>query len=181
MGRIWAAFRIFFRTLFDAETAAQVKPLLEGEALPSPQAAPEPKPIPKPAAAPKPLRSDALVLLEALQREARFVDFLKEPLDGYGDEQVGAVARNIHRDAGKLLDRLFGLQPVVSESEGASLEVPAGFDGGRYRLTGHLAGEPPYRGVLAHHGWQATRCDLPSWSGSDAAARVIAPAEVEVK
>ncbi len=41
----------------------------------------------------KPTRSDALGLLAALQREGRFVDFLKEQLTGYSDAQIGAVAQ----------------------------------------------------------------------------------------
>jgi len=41
-------------------------------------------------------------------------------------------------------------------------------------------GEPPYRGVLRHHGWRATRCELPTWTGSAQAATVVAPAEVEL-
>jgi hypothetical protein len=55
----------------------------------------------KPAAAPRP-RSEALTLLATLQREARFVDFIKESLEGYSDAQIGAVARDVHRDCGKV-------------------------------------------------------------------------------
>jgi hypothetical protein len=59
--------------------------------------------------------------------------------------------------------------------------VPAGFDAGKYRLTGNVAGQPPFRGQLAHHGWEATRCELPSWTGGEGSAMVVAPVEVEVK
>ena len=61
------------------------------------------------------------------------------------------------------------------------MEVPAGFDAGRWRLTGNVTGEPPFRGRLVHPGWEATTCELPTWSGSAAAARIVAPAEVELK
>jgi hypothetical protein len=91
------------------------------------------------------------------------------------------VARDVHRDCGLVIERLFGLAPVLSQEEGSEVEVPSGFDSGRFRLTGHVAGEPPFRGRLAHHGWEATRCDVPAWSGKDTAARVIAPAEVELR
>jgi hypothetical protein len=47
-----------------------------------------------------PARSEALNLLAAMQREARFVDFIREPLDGYSDAQIGAAARTVHRDCG---------------------------------------------------------------------------------
>ncbi len=70
---------------------------------PKPQPKPEPK---KPAAAPRG-RSEALTLLATLQREARFVDFIMESLEGYSDAQIGAVARDVHRDCGKVLERLF--------------------------------------------------------------------------
>jgi hypothetical protein len=44
-----------------------------------------------------------------------------------------------------------------------------------------VAGEPPLRGKLVHPGWEATKCELPTWTGSKDSARVIAPAEVEIK
>jgi hypothetical protein len=73
------------------------------------------------------------------------------------------------------------LQPLTDQEEGSAIEAPRGYDTGRFRLTGNVQGEPPFQGALVHHGWQATRCDLPQWSGSDAAAKVIAPMELEVK
>jgi hypothetical protein len=42
--------------------------------------------------------SDAAVqLLAALQREGRLIDFLQEDLGDYGDDQIGAAVRSIHR------------------------------------------------------------------------------------
>jgi len=178
------AFRVFFATLFRAEVARQVEPVLSGasqQGQAKTDRLPEPEPVLKPNKPPPPARNDAVTLLATLQREARFVDFIKEPLDKYGDAQIGAVARDVHRDCGRALDRLFALQPIVSDEEGAEIEVPAGFDAGRYQLTGNVAGQPPFRGRLRHHGWEATRQELPSWSGSDAAARTVAPVEVELE
>jgi len=126
------------------------------------------------------VRSEAISLLATLQREARLVDFIKEPLDDYTDAQIGAAVRDIHRDCAAVLERLFGLEPVVDQEEGTEVEVPAGFDSGRFRLTGNVTGQPPFRGRLVHHGWEATRCELPEWSGSPAAACTVAPAEVEL-
>jgi hypothetical protein len=71
-------------------------------------------------------------------------------------------------------------RPVVAGEEGSSVDIPAGFDAGRFRLTGNVAGEPPFRGSLVHHGWEAARCTIPQWAGSDEAARVVAPAEVQL-
>lgn len=185
MRRIWLAIRVLFLTLFRADVARQVEQYLlaraEGRSLTSPDLSP-PAPRPKQAPAPRPpLRSEALTLLATLQREARFVDFTQEALDGFSDAQIGAAARDIHRDCAKVLERLFAVRPMVHESEGASVDVPSGFDAGRYHLTGNVTGVPPFRGQLVHHGWEATICELPSWTGSQGAARVVAPVEVELK
>lgn len=184
MRRIVIALRVFFATLFRAQVAREVQRVLSGAREPTPpDATPEPQQAPKPEAkkARAPVRSEAVTLLATLQREARFVDFIKESLDGYTDSQIGAAARDVHRDCGRALDRLFALQPIVTQEEGTPIDVPAGFDAGRYRLIGNVAGEPPFRGPLRHHGWEATRLELPSWSGSEAAARTVAPVEVELK
>ena len=144
---------------------------------------PEPKAPPRevrPAVPKRPARSDAVSLLAALQREARFVDLVQESLDQYSDEQVGAAARDVLRGCRAVLDRLFEVQPVVPQREGEVVQVPEGFDTGRFRLAGNVAGQPPFQGRLVHHGWQAKRCQLPQWSGSDEAANVVAPAEVEL-
>lgn len=184
MRRIWIAIRIFFVTLFYREVAAKVEQILYPEASPAKVEAPPapPKPAAKPPAKkpPAPTRSDAVTLLSTLQREARFVDFIKESLAGYSDAQIGAAARDVHRDCSQVLERLFALRPLVEQEEGSAMDVPAGFDAGRYRLTGNVEGEPPFHGRLQHHGWEATRCELPSWSGSQAAVRTVAPVEVEL-
>jgi hypothetical protein len=175
MRRIRLAFRVFYWILFRA-TAEQLK-RLTGGGKPTPA-----KPLPQPPAAPKPpARSEAITLLASLQREARLVDFIQEALADYSDAQIGAAVRDIHRDCGAALQRLFALKPAVAEEEGAEVDVPAGFDSNRWRLTGNVTGEPPFRGRLVHPGWEATICELPVWTGGPAAARIVAPAEVELK
>jgi hypothetical protein len=180
MGRIWLAIKVFFLVLFRGAVARQVGDALAKrttqrveETAAKPTARPETRPA-------KPVRSEAVTLLAALQREARFIDFIREPLDNYGDAQIGAAVRDVHRDCGKVLDRFFALRAVVDQEEGSPLEVPAGFDAGRYRLTGNVAGSPPFQGRLVHHGWEAAEVQLPAWSGTPQAARIIAPAEVEL-
>lgn len=177
--RILLAFRAFFLTLFNAALAEQVARMLEQQkaaATPTaPLAPPQPRPAPKP-----PARSEALTLLATLQREARLVDFVQESLDGYSDAQIGAVSRDVHRDCAAVLKRLFALRPAVPQEEGGEVEVQAGFDAGRWRLTGNVVGEPPFRGKLAHAGWEAAIYELPTWTGTPAAARIVAPAEVEL-
>jgi hypothetical protein len=183
MRRFLLAMRIFFRTLLNAEAAKSVEQVLSGAGLPPPVEE-KPAALPKPRAPEKPtapVRSDALTVLAALQRDARFVDFVKEPLGDYSDAQIGAAARDVMRDSAAVLDRMFAIQPLLPEGEGAEVEVPAGFDAGQFRLTGNVTGEPPFRGHLVHHGWEATKCELPAWTGSKSAANVIAAAEVELK
>ena len=190
MGRILLAFRVFFAVLFSGETATRVtRALLPPGPKPEPEAprvAPAPQPVERPRPEPKPepkrpTQSEAITLLATLQREARLVDFLKEDLSGYSDDQVGASARAIQRDSAKVLDRFFALQPIVVDEEGAQINIPAGFDAARYRLTGKVTGEPPFAGTLQHHGWEATKCELPQFTGSDSAAKTVAPAEVEIQ
>jgi len=174
------AIRVFFVVLFNAATAKRIRAALETSAGPAEDEKPQ-KPKAVPVETPKkPARSEAITLLAALQREARFVDLTQESLDEYSDEQVGAAARDVLRDCRTVLDRLFKLSPVLTEEEGAEIEVPADFDTGRYRLTGNVAGQPPFRGSLVHHGWQAAKCEVPQWSGGKQAARVVAPAEVQL-
>jgi hypothetical protein len=186
MRRIWLAIRVFFLVLFNREVAQLVAEAMErrkaGLAEPAPQAKVEkkPAPAPKPTPAPRPARSEAVTLLATLQREARLIDFIKESLDGYEDAQIGAAVRDVHRDCAKVLERLFAIRPIEAQEEGAAVNVPAGFDAGRYRLTGNVVGDPPFRGNLMHHGWEATTVQLPAWSGSESAVRVIAPVEVEL-
>ncbi len=183
MGSLGTAFRAFFKVLFSRATSDQIAAVLDGRALPNLNKDEKPSqhpPEPKPAAPSPPKRSEALTLLAALQREARLVDLIQEDLAAYSDEQVGAAARNVLRDSAAVVNRFFALKRVASQSEGEEIDVPAGYDPGRFQLVGSVAGTPPYRGTLTHAGWQATAVSLPAWSGSKEASPVIAPAEVEV-
>ena len=177
MARFGTAFRAFWRALRDGAFAERAGQLLEDKAaLPAP-AAPA---VVAPVAPPAPARSEALNLLALLQREARLVDFLKENIAAYSNDQIGAAVRDVHRDASAVLERVFSLRPVMTEAEGASVQVAAGADAARVRLVGNVTGQPPYRGALRHAGWEATKVELPQWTGSEASARVVAPAEVEL-
>ncbi|MEX0819149.1 MAG: DUF2760 domain-containing protein [Pirellulaceae bacterium] len=182
--RFFQAISVFFKVLFNRDFAARLQQLADSERLPTDAGvAPTPTPTraePQPRAKP-PARNDAITLLATLQREARFVDIVMEPLADYSDAQVGAATRDVLRDCGQTLERLFAICPVVEAEEGALHETPADVDAARYRLTGNVTGEPPYRGQLVHHGWQATCCELPKWSGSDDAAAIVAPVELELK
>lgn len=183
MRRILLAFQVFFGVLFNGETAARVERAMSGAAPepvlppPMPTARVEERPRPEPK---RPTQNEAITLLATLQREARLVDFLKEDLTNYTDDQVGAAVRAIHQDASKVLDRLFGIQPVITDEEGARVEVPSGFEAARYRLTGKITGTAPFHGTLRHHGWEAAKCELPQYTGTEAGGKTIAAAEVEI-
>jgi len=167
MTTLGLAFRTFFRLFGDADFAERVRALFTEEAAPAAGAVVE-------------KRSPAVTLLATLQREARFLDFVMEPLDDYGDAQVGAAARDVHRDLGTVVQRIFAPEPLTGDEEGSRVRVPAGFDPSRYRLTGNVAGEPPFEGALRHHGWKAGKCEMPAWTGGADSAQVVAPSEVEV-
>lgn len=182
MGRIGVAFRAFFKALFDRQVADRLDAALAGKTLPAISAGGEtlPKENVAPKAPPAPKRSEALTLLAALQREARLIDLVQEPLADYSDEQIGAAARNVLRDSATVLQRFFALKRVSSQAEGETAEVPANYDPARYRLVGNVNGNGPHRGQLTHAGWEATTVNLPAWTGSNQSALVVAPAEVEV-
>ncbi len=174
--RLWLAIQSFFKVLFNPEFAAGIEQLQ----IPAPDTPAEPPPAPEPAKPAPPARSEAVTLLATLQREARFVDMVSESLDGYSDAQIGAAARDVLRDCGKVIERMFAVTPVAGQTEGERVEVAAGYDPAEYRLTGNVSGEPPLAGQLVHAGWKATKCDVPDWSGNAESALVVAPAEVQV-
>ena len=193
--RFWLAFVCFWRIWFDQAFARAVLPVREADkagTLPAatppaelPAAAEQPKaapvPTPTPAAPPPPERehAPALQLLSMLQREGRFIDFLQEDVAAFPDADVGAAARIVHEGCRKVVRQYLSLEPVLPQTEGDRVNVPAGFDAQRIRLTGNVAGQPPYNGALKHHGWVTTAVKFPSTSPA-MDPRVLAPAEVEL-
>lgn len=170
MSRLIAAVKMFFRVLANPELTVSVTP--------PPATSPATSSVGKPAA-PAPVRNDAMTLLAALQREARLVDFLMEPIQTYTDAQVGAAVRDIHDKSAKLLADYFAIRPLLETGEGAPCTVPAGYDPIMYHVTGSIPAAAPFTGTLRHPGWRATQCKLPQWTGQAASALVVAPAEVE--
>lgn len=174
MGRLGLAFRCFFRVLGG-------KPL-PPEVLPGAAA---PLALPPPRAEDRPDRSRAIAeasvvqILALLQKEGRLLDFLQEEIDAYEDAQVGAAVRNIHAACRRVLQEHVGIEPVLVGEEESAVTVERGFDPSRIRLIGNVTGDPPFSGVLRHHGWRASSVTIPAPAeGHDAS--VIAPAEVEL-
>jgi len=134
---------------------------------------------PAPTLAPPPDTTDrAVQLLAILQRDGRLVDFLMEDLSGYPDAQVGAAVRDVHDGCRTALTRYATLDPVMDDEEGQTVTVERGMDAASVKVTGTVTGEPPYRGVLRHRGWTATRVELPPLPATGRS--IIAPAEVEI-
>ena len=135
------------------------------------KAPPPPKPA-KPSGAP-------LRMLALLQREGRLLDFLMEDISGAPDAQVGYGVREMHRKCQEAIKKALDLEPVLPNQEDETVEIKAGFDPSAIRLTGNVAGQPPFRGRLIHPGWRVKtmRVAAPP-EGVD--EFVIAPAEVEM-
>lgn len=196
MSRLFLAFLCLFRVLFGKKLPPGAVAFLPETTAPVSDAPPRPEPARVEPARPEPVRPEprddrprvsaaqqhrdgALALLALFQREGRLVDFLREPLDGFSDADIGAAARDVHRGCRKVLDQHLSLEPVMPGSEEAQVAVPRGFDPAEIRLIGEAPGEPPFRGTLRHHGWRVVDARLPALAdGVDRA--VIAPAEVEL-
>lgn len=161
----FARLGLAFRVLGNAVLAGKVAAL---------EAAPE-KPAEPP---PEKTHAAGLAVLGLLQREGRLVDFLQEDVSAYSDAEIGAAARVVHTGSRKVLQQYLTLEPVLADAEGASVTVPPGFSAERIRLTGNVAGQPPYRGTLKHHGWVASSVRFPAVPSVD--PRVVALAEVEL-
>jgi len=156
------AFRAFFKALRNPDKATK---FLEDA---------PPKAIEK-----KVEEQDHLKLLALLQRSGRLVDFLKEDLVPYSDEQVGAVVRKVHEDCGKSLEEVITIRPLYEESEGAEVTIPKGFNPNEVKVVGEVKGEGPYRGRLIHKGWRAHKRALPKQVG-ESDPDILYAAEVEV-
>ncbi|MFP2932786.1 DUF2760 domain-containing protein [Pyxidicoccus sp. 3LG] len=193
--RFWLAWLCFWRCLVSREFARAVLPASRaydagqlsqlpagGPTAPPPEAprsAVVKPPEPPPALPPEREHASALSFLGMLQREGRLVDFLQENVAAFSDAEVGAAARIVHEGCRKVVNQYLALQPVLPQSEGDRVTAPPGFDAQRIRLTGNVAGQPPYNGTLRHHGWVTTEVKFPTVSPA-LDPRVLAPAEVEL-
>lgn len=188
--RLVYALAVLVRFVFDGKFAAPVLTLWEGEPLEGPvvdvtperpqiaEKTPEKTPQPPPAAK-APDEASAIQLLAIFQREARFIDFLQEDIAPYDDADIGSAVRAVHEGCRKVLEQYVPVEPLRADGEGMSVVIEKGFDASAIRLLGNITGEPPFTGVLRHHGWRAADVKLPVLS-VDQDPRVIAPAEVEL-
>jgi hypothetical protein len=136
-------------------------------------------PAPEPVVLKEAKPDAALQLLGLLQKEARFIDFIKEDITSYSDADIGVAARVVHEGCNKALNEHFTIAPIRSEQEGGKITLQQGFDASSVRLTGNIVGSAPFTGTLIHKGWQVTNIRLPKLTqGHD--AKILAAAEVEL-
>jgi len=152
------ALRAFWRTSTEPDFAAKVEPLFST----------------------KPAGLD-LRVLAVLQRDGRLIDFLEEDIDAYGDAQIGAAVRDIHRGCRKSLRDYLTLEPILNAAEEERVTVAPDFDPAAIRLIGNVNGSPPFQGILKHHGWRVKEVHLPPLPGARDESPVLAPAEVEIR
>lgn len=136
-------------------------------------------PAPEPVILKESTPDAALQLLGLLQKEARFIDFIKEDIAVYSDADIGIAARVVHEGCNKVLNEHFSLEPIRAEQEGGMVTLPQGFDAASVRLTGNIVGQAPFTGMLIHKGWQVKTINLPKLTEGYNPA-IIAPAEVEL-
>lgn len=136
-------------------------------------------PAPEPVVLKEATPDAALQLLGLLQKEARFIDFIKEDIAAFSDADIGVAARVVHEGCNKAINEHFTLAAIRSEQEGSKITLPQGFDAAAVRLTGNIVGTAPFTGTLVHKGWQVTGITLPKLTAGHNAA-IVAPAEVEL-
>lgn len=117
----------------------------------------------------------ALRLLCVLQ-QARFLDLLEIDLSEFRDEEIAGAARLLLPTIRSSLRQYVTLERVRREPEGTRVTVDVAAP--EVRLTGHVRGEGPWTGRLAHAGYRATKIELPELERD---ARLIAPAELELE
>ncbi|HRD56075.1 MAG TPA: DUF2760 domain-containing protein [Parachlamydiaceae bacterium] len=124
-------------------------------------------------------KASHLQLLSLLQDSSRLIDFLKEDITQFSDEQIGAAVRKIHADSAKILEEMVTIRPVREENEGSLIHIEKGYDPSLIKVVGKVAGEPPFSGVLVHKGWKAHKKSLPKKLVEQ--KEIICPAEVEIR
>ncbi len=138
-----------------------------------------PAPTPEPVILKEYTPDAALQVLGLLQKEARFIDFIKEDIAAYSDADIGAAARVVHEGCKKTIAEHFNFAPIRNEQEGSRITVPVGFDASRIRLTGNIVGSAPFNGTLVHKGWQVTEIRLPKLTQGHN-PNIIAAAEIDL-
>lgn len=126
---------------------------------------------------PEELSPEPFRLFLLLQRESRFMDLLLEDMSEYSDELVGGAVKPVLAKAKKALESYVDFGRVMGQEEGTVVRVDPGYDAGRIRVVGNVAGKPPFTGVLRHPGLVVKAHRIPRASAD---GLVIEMAEIEV-
>ena len=121
----------------------------------------------------------ALHLLSIFQNEGRLVDFIREDVAQFTDEEIGAAARVVHKGLRKAFDEHFTAEPVLAQEEGERVSIEAGFQPQEIQLLGNVTGDGPYQGILVHQGWRVTDVRLPK-TVEGRNSHILASAQVEL-
>ena len=141
---------------------------------PPPSAKPVPAELP-----PERRHASGLAVLSLLQREGRLIDFLQEDVAAFSDAEVARPPWVVHAGC-RRHSRITSPSnrrsrtPKARRSKCRRALTPA-----IAAMTGNVAGQPPFRGTLKHHGWAATSVRLPAVSEA-LDPRVLVAAEVEL-
>ena len=120
----------------------------------------------------------ALYTLVLLQREGRFVDFIKENIEAFEDSQIGAAVRQIHAGCRKVIDDNFNVKALFDKPEGEKVSLGDDFDPGEVKMSGNVPEKAPYNGELKHKGWKSDKVKLPKRTDK-VNVKVVCPAEIE--
>ena len=101
------------------------------------------------------------VIFSLLQRDGRFIDFLMEDISEYTDAQVGSVARTVQQGCKKTLKDYAEFESIIDQEENSEVKVEKGYNPNSMILSGNVSGEPPFRGILIHHGWKLKKAEFP--------------------
>jgi hypothetical protein len=123
--------------------------------------------------------SNAAVIyfLSLLQEKGRLLDFVMDDVSPYSDEQVGQVARVVHKGIGEALRGTIEIEALHEGKEGDSISVSEQYNAQTYRFVGKLKEKPPISGIVLHRGWKAKNISLPE---SNIETNVVHPMEIEV-
>ena len=119
--RLGMAFRLVFNAAFarrcgrGPEAAGRAKAPRTGRQSQLPRELP-----------PERVHASGLLVLSALQREGRLIDFLQQDVAGFSDEEVGAAARVVHAGCNKVLQQYFSFEPATEGDEGDADDLAAG-------------------------------------------------------
>jgi hypothetical protein len=127
--------------------------------------------------------SNILNFLIMLQEKARVLDFIKDDISVYSDEDVGRVARVVHQGLKEVINSNMSIKPIHSGDEGEIVNFSDSVDYIRHKFLGIGTKKPPFQGTIIHKGWEATKISIPKINSQNLVqgSSIIQQVEIEVK